>query len=410
MRKLLLGFAALLCLPATAGATFATPIAIPAATGEIPRALGFTSNQGHGVVVTQIPETAEGGPTLILVKYPAGTRETFTNTELLDSAQRKDGGVDLLVRRGSDITLRRVRGNGQAFDLWSVETTAGLRRAAIARGATRTVVVWQEGPSLKIVTRPDGGIPTKPRTARLKLPSVADVALAVDPSNRLVAAVSTKQSGLVLASLTAKGTVLQRQVFSKASGLVSVAVSSHGRIGVLVEDTGAVGDAGGCASDGGGRHIRVAVRERKAKRFRELQTIDSPPFGCGASGALLRAGPKDIFALLYQGGAIDPAPLRVRVSTATNGHRFVHAQTLAEDARSDSAVVSSTGKVVAVLLRETSDSELNSGALSLGRTGQPEEQVAMGPAFAPLLGLDKTGRAVLAWRTSDSLLVTTDQP
>jgi hypothetical protein len=407
MRKLLLGFAALLCLPATAGATFATPVEIPAAAGEVPQALAFT-NAGKGVVVTQVPAGPDGGPTQILVRFPAGTRETFTNTTLLDSAQRKDGGVDLLVRRGSDLTLRRLKANGKAYDLWSVKTTSG--RAALARGANRTVVAWREGTTLRLVTRPDNGIPSKPRIAHLALPSVADLALAVDVSNRLVAAVSTKQSGLILASLTARGTVLQRQVFKKVSGLLSAVVSTHGRVGVLIEDTGIVGDGGECVADSGGRHVRVAMRERKAKRFRDVQTIESPPFGCGSTGAILRAGPKDIFALLFQGGSVDLPPLLARVSISTSGHRFTEAQTLAENARSDTAVVSSNGKVIAALLRETTDPGLTAGSLSLIRTGDPEEVVDMGPAFSPLLGLDQAGQAVLAWRTGDSLLVTTDQP
>ncbi len=407
-RNSLLGItAALLGFPTTAGATLATPVEIPAAMGEIPQAMAFSDDRS-GVVVTQVPVGADGGPTQALVKFPAGTRETFADTTLLDSAQRRDGGVDLLVRRGSDLTLRRVKPNGKAYDLFSVRTTSG--RAAIARGATRTVVAWREGTTLRLVTRPDNGIPSKQRIARLKLPSVADLALAVDVSNRLVAAVSTKRDGLVLASLSARGTVLQRQVFPKTSGLVSAAVTSHGRVGVLVEDTGIVGDSGACVTDGGGRHIRVALRERRARRFRDVQTIESPPFGCGSSGALLRAGPRDIFALLYQGGSVDLPPLLARVSTATSGHRFTAAQTLAAKARADTAVVSSGGKVIAALLRETTDPGLSAGALSVLRTGVPEEPVSTGLAFAPLLGLDQGGQPVLAWRTGGSLLVANERP
>ena len=391
MRNLLLGIiAALLCLPATAGATLATPVEIPAATGEIPQAMAFSDDRS-GVVVTQVPAGADGGPTQALVKFPAGTRETFADTTLLDSAQRKDGGVDLLVRRGSELTLRRVKPNGKAYDLFSVKTTSG--RAAIARGATRTVVAWREGTTLRLVTRPDNGIPSKPRIARLRLPSVADLALAVDVSNRLVAAVSTKQSGLVLASLTARGTVLQRQVFPKTSGLVSAAVTSHGRVGVLIEDTGIVGDGGACVSDNGGRHIRVAMRERKAKRFRDVQTIESPPFGCGSSGALLRAGPKDIFALLYQAGSVDLPPLRRagrhrherpplhrRADAGREGTRR-HGRRVLQAARSSRRCCAR---------RPTPGS--SPGALSLLRTGLPEEPVSTGPAFAPLLGLDQGAR------------------
>jgi hypothetical protein len=408
MRNLLLGItAALLSVPATAGATLTTPVEIPATMGEIPQAMAFSDDRS-GVVVTQVPAGAEGGPAQSLVKIPAGTREAFPGTTLIDSAQRKDGGVDLLVRHGSDLTLRRLKANGKAYDLWSVKTTSG--RAALARGANRTVVAWREGTTLRLVTRPDKGIPSKPRIARLSLPSVRDLALAVDVSNRLVAAVSTKQSGLILASLTSRGTVLQRQVFQKVSGLVSAAVTTHGRVGVLIEDTGIVGDSGECVTDNGGRHIRVALRERKVKRFRDVQTIESPPFGCGSTGAILRAGPKDLFALLFQGGSVDLPPLLARVSIATRGHRFTDAQTLAENARSDTAVVSSNGKVIAALLRETTDPGVTAGSLSLIRTGVPEEPVSMGPAFSPLLGLDTAGQAVLTWRTGDSLLVTTDQP
>lgn len=403
MRTFLLGLVVALCLPATAGATFAPPVTIPAAAGEIPEALAF-SNAGHGVVVTQVPE---GAGTQILVKFPAGTRQTFTNTTLLDSAQRKDGGVDLLVRHGSDITLRRIRTNGKAFDLWSVATPG---RAAIARGSDRTVVAWRVGATLRIVTRPDRGIPSKEHVARLGLPAVTDLAIALDRANRLVAAVSTAHSGLVVASLTTGGTILQRQVFSKASGLVSTAVTSGGRVGVLVEHTGVTGAGASCVSDHSGRRISVAVREPSATRFRAIQTVDTPPAGCGSTGALLRAGPKDILVLVYQGGSFDLPPLQARVSTATRGHRFVPGQTLATDARADTAVVSSGGKVVAALLRKTTDTALDAGALSLLRTGAPEEAVDPGPAFDPLLGLDTAGQAVLAWRTGDSLLLTNDQP
>jgi hypothetical protein len=413
MRLFLASLAVLLCVPATAGAAFAPPLSLPASGGETPRAIALGAG-GRGVLITQ-----DGGPpnstaTQSAITFPAGKRSTFDDTTILDSVARQDGGVDLLVRRGSDlgkradITLRRVLPTGKIYDLWSVRTAA--TRGALARGRDRTFVAWPEGSSLEIVTRPDGGIPTHPHTASLGLRGYDDLDLGVDAGGRLVAAVTSSRLGLVVASLRSTGTVLRRQVSSKVDGLVQVAVTNGGRVGVLVQDTGIEGDFGECVADGAGRHVYAVLRAHGATSFGSVQTIASPPFGCGSTGALIRALPGDGFAVRYQGGSYDHPPLLAQAATAASGHRFGTPVTVASDARDDTAVVTHAGQLVTALLRKTVDPEVYSGALSILRTPGTEEPVAPGPVSAPLLARGSTGGAVLAWRAGATLQVAADQP
>ena len=412
MRTFLICLAAALAAPATAAAAFAPPFGIPAAGNETPRALAFAD--GHGVLVTQAGGQPYSEATQHTITIPGGRRETFEDTAILDSVARQDGGVDLLVRHGSnplkraDITLRRVLPSGKVYDLWSVRTKS--YSGALARGKDRTYVAWPEGSVLKLVSRPDGGIPTHPHNARIGLRGAAGVDLAVDARGRLVAAVASPGTGLVVASVRPTGSVLQRQVRFDVSGPVEIAVTSRGRVGVLSEDTGIEGDGGECVADREGRHIRVLVRERDAARFGATQTIESPRFGCGSTGALLRALPADGLAVVYQGGSYDFPPLLARVATAARGQRFGAPVTLAADARADTAVVTHAGRLVIGLLRKTAQPELFSGALSILRVPGAEEPVAAGPVSSPLLSRDRAGRAVLAWRAGETLQVAADQP
>ncbi len=404
--------AALLCLPATAGATFGAPMSLPAVGGELPRAVAFGSD-GRGAVVTQVGGPPHTRATLAVVTVPAAARTTFADTMLLDSVRRQDGGVDLLVRRGTDLTrsgdliLRRVLSSGRVLDLWSVRSTA--YRGALARGRDRTVVTWPERSTLRFVTRPDGGVPTRPRSARLRLPGYSDVDVALDRRNRRIAAVTTPGGSLVLASVTARGTVVGRQVLRNTSGLIDIAVTPVGRIGVLVEDAGIEGEGGECVADRGGRHVRIVVRERDRSRFGPVQTIESPPFGCGSTRALLRATESDGLTVLYQAGSYDRPPLIVRAATAARGQPFGTPLTAASDARADTAVVTPTGELVIGLLRGADQPELFTGALSILRSRGVEQPLANASAFGPWLGVDRAGRAVLAWRTGDALHVAADQ-
>jgi hypothetical protein len=406
MRSLLLAILLAAALPAAAHAAFAPPLSIPSVDGS-PVALAIAGTRG--VVVTQA-----GGPpydkgTQAVIGIAGGTRQTFADTFVLDHGRGPGTSVDLLVRRGSDLTkrgdlvLRRVHADGRINDLWSIRTAA--TDATLARGSKRTHVVWPAGSVLRIVTRPDGGIPTKPRTARVALrDGYVSLDLAVDRRARLVAAVGSSAGGTLVASLTPRGTVLARQVFRRASGLVQVAVTSGGRAGVLVEDTGIEGEGGECVRDQEGRHIRAIVREAAATRFAAVQTIESPPFGCGSSGALLRATGPHALSAIYQGGSYDLPPLLVRAAVSQRGKRFGSPITIATDARADSAVVTSAGELVMALLRKTTQPEVYAGALSVLRPAAPEEPVAAA-ASAPLLGLDDAGRAVLAWRAGETLQV-----
>jgi hypothetical protein len=84
--------------------------------------------------------------------------------------------------------------------------------------------------------------------------------------------------------------------------------------------------------------------------------------------------------------------------------------TLATDARADTAVVTASGRLVTALLRKTADPDLFAGALSVLRSSGSEEPIAPGPVASPLLGLDKAGAAVLAWRSGATLQIAADQP
>jgi hypothetical protein len=413
MRPVPLVLLALLCAPATAGAAFTAPVSIPLADQDVPVGVAF-AGAGSGAVVTQ-RLGGPGGSMQSVITVPAATRTNFADSVVLDSVRRQDGGVDLLVRHTADLTrrgdliLRRVLTSGRVLDLWSVRT--GATRGALARGAARTVVTWPEGSTLRVMTRPDRGVPSRPRVARLGLKGYIDVDLAIDHGGRPVVAVSQPRGGAVLASLTPHGaTVRERQVAAGASGLVQIAVTAAGRVGVLAEDTGIEGDGGECVTDRQGRHIRVVVREAGKRRFGAVQTIESPRFGCGSSGALLRALPGDALTVIYQGGSYDFPPLLARASTAPRAKPFGAPVTLATDARADTAVVTASGQLVTALLRKTAEPELFSGALSVLRSSGPEEPIAPGPVSSPLLGLDKAGAAVLAWRSGATLQIAADQP
>ncbi len=396
-----------LAAPVTAQAAFSAPTSIAIATDETPLALGF-GRDGKGVVITQ----AGGRGTQAVIRVPGGKRNSYPDTVVLDSARRGDGGVDLLVRRGFDVTkpgdliLRRVMPSGRVYDLWSVRSVA--TDGAIARGPGGTVVAWPEGSRLRLVVRPDGGLPSRPRAARIGLQGYNGVDLAVDRRGRLVAAVTSFRTGLVLASVTTRGRVLQRQLRKGVDGLVRIALTARGRVGVLVEDTGIEGDDGECVGDGQGRHIRVVLRAAGATRFGAAQTVESPPFGCGAGGAQLLATPNEGFAVVYQGGSYDHPPLIVRAAIAPGGKRFGAPGTLATDARGDSALVSGNSELMLALLRRTGQPELFSGRLSVLRAGG-EELIAEDGASSPRLATDAAGDAVLVWRAAERLHVAFDE-
>jgi hypothetical protein len=401
MRRLLALLAVLLSAPAAAAAQ--APVSLPAVGNELPRALAFFSD-GRGAVVTQ---TSEDDATQAVITVPAGRRTTFVHTTILASVNRDGGGVDLLVRRGGDptrraqLTLRRVLPDGRILDLWSHDSRASV--GALARRGQRTVAIWVEGSKLLTNSRPDGGLPTPARTVALGLHDVTDLALGIDARGRVTVAAMTPR-GLVVAALTLRGRVLRSQTYRAARGLLDMAVTFAGRVGVLIEDTGIEGDTGECVSDGQGRHIRAVVREPLAARFGALQTIESPPLDCGG-GALLRALPKDGLTAIYQGGSYDHPPLLARIATAARGHRFGAPSTILPDARADTAVVTNGGELVVGLLRKTIQPEVFSGALTVLHAPDSFADVDPGPVFAPLLALDALGGDVLAWRTATALKV-----
>ena len=407
----LLGLVVALAVPAAAQAAFSKPASIAIATNDTPLALAF-GRDGKGAVVTQAGGPPYTSGTQAVIRVPGGKRTAYANTFVLDSARRGDGGVDLLVRRGADMTrpgdliLRRVMPSGRVYDLWSVRSVA--TDGAIARGRRGTVVVWPEGSRLRIVVRPDGGLPSRPRSARLGLQGYNGVDVAVDRRGRLVAAVTSFGTGLVLGSVTTRGRVLRRQVRKGVDGLVRIAVTARGRIGVLVEDTGIEGEGGECVGDGQGRHIRVVQRAAGSTRFGAAQTVESPPFGCGSAGAQLLATPNEGFAVVFQGGSYDRPPLVVRAAIAPDRKQFGSPGTLAVDARGDASLVSGDGELMLALLRRTVQPELFSGRLSVLRAGG-EELIADDGASSPRLAADAAGNAVLVWRTAASLNVAFDE-
>ncbi|MDX6681098.1 MAG: hypothetical protein QOG94_1137 [Solirubrobacteraceae bacterium] len=400
MRTLLALLAVLLVAPA---AVSAAPLSLPATGSEIPR--GLALDGARGALVTQ---TIETDPTQAVIALPAGTRTTFARTTILDSVNRADGAVDLLVSRGAtsrsrrQLTLRRVLPSGRILDLWSHDSSATV--GALARGSDRTLAIWRDGAKLVTIARPDGGLPTHARDVALGARGVVGLALAIDGRGRISVAAMAR-GGLVVAALTRRGAVLRRQRYRGASGLVSMAVTPGGRAGVLIEDTGIEGDVGECASGGHGRHIRAVVRERLAKSFGALRTIESPPSGCGSNGALLRATRDESFTAIYQGGSAEHPPLLVRQAAARRGHGFGRPSTLLADARAGTAVVTKDGELVVGLLRKTVQPEVFVGSLTVFHAPDSFGELDGGPAFAPLLALDASGADVLAWRTADALHV-----
>jgi hypothetical protein len=296
-----------------------------------------------------------------------------------------------------------VMPSGRVLDLWA--TSSSATEGALARGSDRTVALWAEGAWLRTITRPDGGLPTRVRAVPLSLRGVVDLGLTLDARGRLTAAVATGRDGLVVAALTRRGAVVRRQRYRAATGLVHMAVTAGGRVGVLIEDTGIEGEGGECVADRGGRHIRAITRAPRAERFGALQLVESPPFGCGSGGALLRALPADGLVAIFQGGSYDHPPLLVRITRAPSGRRFGRPATLATDARADTAVVTQRGELVVGLLRRTTQPEVYSGSLGLLRMPGGLAEVDPGPAFAPLVSLDGDGDADLVWRTPTALKV-----
>jgi len=398
MRLLLWILTAVLLVPATA---VAGTLSFPALPDDRPRGMAVGTD-GRGAVVLQ------NGGSHALVDLRDGTRRELGPTRELDRVQRADGGVDMLVRtedplRHPQLAVRRVRPSGRLYGpiiLPDVDASVG----AIARGRDRTVFAWSQGGRLRLHSLIDGVIASKTYTVALAAGRPTDLALGIDDRGRLTLAAMTAR-GLVVAAIDRRGRVLRRQVFSRVEGLVSIAVTPGGRVGVLAEDTGIEGEVGECVSDGAGRHVRVVVRERLAKRFGAPQTIESPPFGCGSGGALLRATRGEGLTAIYQAGSYDHPPLRVKTAVARRAQRFGGPLTMLDDARSDTAVVTKDGELVVGLLRRTTSPEVFSGSLTVFHAPDAYVQVDPGPAFSPLLALDAAGDDVLAWRTDGALHV-----
>src|SRR3954451_16894038 len=177
MRATLLAFAMLLLVPAGAGAALAPAATFPAAQNEYPVALAIGAG-GRGAVVTQQGIPGYRALSQVVVAVPSGKRTTFAGTSVLDTVRRKDGGADLLVRHAGNLLLRRVMPSGRILDLWSVRSPAAI--GALARGPPGTVAVWPQGSTLRIVSRPDGGIPGGPRIVRIGVAGFADIDAVID--------------------------------------------------------------------------------------------------------------------------------------------------------------------------------------------------------------------------------------
>ena len=398
MRLLLSILTAVLLVPATA---VAAPLSFPALPDDRPRGMAVGTD-GRGAVLVQ------NGDSQALIDLRDGTRRELGPARELDRVQRADGGVDMLVRtedplRHPQLAVRRLRPSGRLYGpiiFTDVDASVG----AIARGRDRTAFAWSQGRRLRLHSLIDGVIASKTYTVALAAGRPTDLALGIDGRGRLTLAAMTAR-GLVVAAIDRRGKVLRRQVFSRVAGLVSIAVTPGGRVGVLVEDTGIEGDAGECVADGAGRHVRAVVRESLARSFGAPQTIESPPFGCGSGGALLRATRGEGLTAIYQAGSYDLPPLRVKRAVAPRGQRFGAPLATLDDARSDTAVVTKDGQLVIGLLRKTTTPEVFSGSLAVFRAPDAYVEVDPGPAFSPLLALDAAGQDVLAWRTDGALKV-----
>jgi len=398
MRALLPTLAVLLLLPATA---VGAPLSLPASPDDRPRGMAVGTD-GRGAVIVQ------NGASQALIDLGDGSRRELGPARELDRVQRADGGVDMLVRTEDplhhpQLAVRRLRPSGRLYGpiiLPGVDASVG----AIARGRDRTAFVWSQGRRQRMHTLIDGVIASKTYTVALGAGRPTDLALGIDDRGRLTLAAMTGR-GLVVAAIDRRGRVLRRQVFSRVAGLVSIAVTPAGRVGVLVEDTGIEGEAGECVSDGAGRHVRAVIRERLAKSFGAPQTIESPPFGCGSGGALLRATRGEGLTAIYQAGSYDLPPLRVKTAVAPLGRRFGRPLAMLDNARADTAVVTRDGELVVGLLRRTAAPEVFSGALTVFHAPDLYVQVEPDLAFAPLLALDAAGEDVLAWRAGGALKV-----
>lgn len=413
MRPLLLGFVAALCVPAVASAVAPSvapaPLVLPAVDGEVPVGLALGAD-GRGALVTH--GAGEGG-TLSVIQIPTGTRQDLARVTVLDRAVRRDGGVELLVQRnatpsrGPELTRYRVMPSGRVLaSLFSTKATVG----ALTRGRDRSAELWVQGSKLKLFVARDGRIGGRAREVRLGVSKLRDLALGVDDRGRLTVAAMTARDVLVVAAITQRGTVLRRQVYRGVGGRLHMAVTPAGRVGLLIEDTGIEGDGGECVSDHHGRHIRAITRAPLAKRFGPVALVEAPPFGCGSAGALLLATHDDGLTAIFQGASSDHPPLRVRMAESPRGRPasrpFGRPVTLLDDARADTAVMTTGGELVVGLLRKTVQPEILSGALSIFHAPDVFAQVDPGPAFAPLLALNAAGEDVLAWRTAGALHIT----
>jgi hypothetical protein len=223
-----------------------------------------------------------------------------------------------------------------------------------------------EGSVLKLVSRPDGGIPTHPHNARLGLRGVADLDLAVDVHGRLVAAATSPSAGLVVASLRSDGSVLQRQVRRTVSGLVQIALTRE-------------------------------EADRASRSSRRASGADRP-------GRCFARRPATVWRC-----STTPAPTTSRrMATSRPRQPFGTPLTLASDARADTAILTHDGHLVIGLSRKTTQLEVYSGALSALRVPGAGEPVSAGPAESPLVSRDRAGRAVLAWRAGATLQVSAD--
>jgi hypothetical protein len=349
LRLALLLIIAALGLPAAASAlTWTEPVTLPASgTGEgVTPLLALAGSHGTVLVTGGVrnPYQAPADLTVEVVRDGAIVRRTVLRKAwLADSAPTGGGGVDLLIWQGPDprmrpsrLSLQQVTADGRVHRRWS--TTVATELAALGRNAAgRVAIAWPGGDgALRLARGRDGGRFRRAVRITGVLPSwlrrddpayLDDIDVGVGPDGRTVVAATAwhrPRPALVLATVSAAGRALTRQVADGVVGLVDVQPTAHGRLGVLVEDTGIEGEYGECVSDRDGRTIWGAVREAGASRFGPVSQLGHAPLQCTQRGAELAAAPDDSLTIVFDRAVELPnqGVPAVLISTAPSGSGF----------------------------------------------------------------------------------------
>jgi hypothetical protein len=369
---------------------------------RLPRAVGYPSALipgGHGRALL-LTRTAHG---FLIHRIQDGSAMTIfaaKRARLFGSVRFGSDGIEFLMSDGDGLRLIDLRADGRVTTAWSTPTRA--RDAAFADGPGGPAIAWFERKGdLRLFTS-EGT-----RTIAGVAPENVDEAyledMAIDRDGRTIVALADYEYE-VAATIEAGGRVVDRRETRARATVSSLAASDAGRVALLIDDTGDEVLYDHECVNGGGRRIRVALRERETTEIGKTRTLDEPPWACFQADASLLTGHGDRFAVLWGTGTQfePPAPPGIRVARAAAGEPFGPVLTPWDGRDLRGAVLDSHGTLVVIAVRASDPTaEIVQGPLvveELDASGAvAPEHVLSASAEDPILAFG-AGEAVAVWR------------